>query len=53
MATPSNILACRTPWTEEPGKLQSIGLQRDGHDWAIEHVCLPITEAKEEITVVF
>ena len=29
----SNILAWRIPWTEEPGGLQSIGLQRPGHDW--------------------
>ena len=27
MATHSNILAWRTPWTEEPGGLQSMGLQ--------------------------
>ena len=27
-----NILAWRFPWTEEPDGLQSIGLQRDGHD---------------------
>ena len=32
MVTHSSILACRIPWTEEPGKLQSIGLQRVGHD---------------------
>ena len=32
MATHSNILAWRTPWTEEPGELQFIGLQRVGHD---------------------
>ena len=32
MATYSNILAWRIPWTEEPGGLQSIGLQRIGHD---------------------
>ena len=32
MATHSSILAWRTPWTEEPGKLQSMGLQRVGHD---------------------
>ena len=30
----SNILAWRIPWTEEPGKLQSMGLQRVGHDSA-------------------
>ena len=28
MATHSNILACRIPWTEEPGGLQSTGSQR-------------------------
>ena len=27
MATPSSILAWRNPWIEEPGRLQSIGLQ--------------------------
>ena len=32
MATHSSILAWRTPWTEEPGGLQSTGLQRVGHD---------------------
>ena len=32
MATHSSIPARRTPWTEEPGRLQSIELQRVGHD---------------------
>ena len=32
MATHSSILAWRTPWTEEPGRLQSTGSQRVGHD---------------------
>ena len=32
MATCSSILAWRIPWTEEPGRLQSIRLQRVGHD---------------------
>ena len=32
MATQSNILAWRTPWTEGSGKVQSIGLQRVRHD---------------------
>ena len=32
MATHSSILAWRIPWTEEPGGLQSKGLQRVGHD---------------------
>ena len=31
-ATHSSFLAWGTPWTEEPGELQSIGSQRDGHD---------------------
>ena len=32
MATHSSILAWKIPWTEEPGRLQSIGLQRVEHD---------------------
>ena len=32
MAIHSSILAWRIPWTEEPGRLQSKGLQRVGHD---------------------
>ena len=32
MATNSSILARRIPWTEEPGGLQSMELQRVGHD---------------------
>ena len=32
MATHSSILAWRIPWTEEPGWLQSMGLQRVGHN---------------------
>ena len=31
-ATPSSIPAWRIPWTKEPGRLQSVGLQRVGHD---------------------
>ena len=34
MATHSSILAWKISWTEEPGELQSIGLQRVEHDWA-------------------
>ena len=34
MATHSSILAWRIPWTEEPGRLQFMGLQRVGHDWS-------------------
>ena len=34
MATHSSILVWRIPWTEEPGRLQSTGSQRVGHNWA-------------------
>ena len=33
MATHSSILAWRIPWTEKPGGLQSVGLQRDATEW--------------------
>ena len=33
MATHSSILAWRIAWMEEPGGLQSTGLQKVGHDW--------------------
>ena len=32
MATHSSILAWKVPWTEKPGRLQSMGSQRVGHD---------------------
>ena len=32
MAAHSSILAWKSAWTEEPGRLQSSGLQRAGHD---------------------
>ena len=32
MATHSSILAWKIPWMVEPGRLQSMGLQRVGHD---------------------
>ena len=38
MATHSRILAWRIPWTEEPGRLQSMGLQRVGHNLATKHI---------------
>ena len=37
VATHFTILACRIPWTEEPGGLLSTGSQRVRHDWAIKH----------------
>ena len=38
MAIHSGILVWRVPWREEPGGLQSIGSQRVGYDWVIEHM---------------
>ena len=35
MAAHSSILAWKIPWTEEPGRLQSMGSQRVGQDWEI------------------
>ena len=39
MATHSSILAQEIPWTEEPGGLQCMGLQRVEQDLATEHLC--------------
>ena len=36
---PSSILACDIPWTEEPGALQSMGLQTVRYNYATEHAC--------------
>ena len=37
MTTHSSVLAWRIPWTEEPGGLQSMGLQRVGQDCVTKH----------------
>ena len=42
VATHSGIHAWRIPWTEVPGGLQSIGLQRVGHNLVTEHFNLGI-----------
>ena len=44
MATHSSILAGKIPWTEEPGGLQSMGLQRVGHEHA--HIHAPLFEKR-------
>ena len=38
LANPSSILTWEIPWTEEPGWLQSTGLQRVRHNLATEHI---------------
>ena len=39
IATRSSTLAWETPWTEETGRVQSMGSQRVGHNWVTEHAC--------------
>ena len=63
MATYSTILAQGIPWTEEPGKLQSMGSQESGMtqqvnhqqclNWQIKNVCIsmPVTVMSEEVKI--
>ena len=46
MAMYSTILAWKTPWTEEPGGLGSIGLQRVEHNLVAEHIAQHINSEK-------
>ena len=46
MTIHSSILAWRIPWTEEPGRLQSMRLQRIKHDWS-NLACICIVEANK------
>ena len=43
MATHSSILAWRIPWTEEPGGLPSMGLQRAVHDLTAKQITTTTT----------
>ena len=45
MATHSSVLVCEIPWTEEPGRLQSMGSQRVRHDWTCTHMHVEISES--------
>ena len=48
MATHSSTLVWKIPWTEEPGRIQSMGSQRVGHDRVIHfHLQLKIPEMRE------
>ena len=49
MATYSSALAWEIPWTEEPGGLQSMGLQRVRHDIATKQQYSPHLELRELI----
>ena len=52
MATHSRVLAWRIPWTEKPGRLQSMGSHRVGHDWSdlagreLDYVILQVREPR-------
>ena len=52
MATGSTILAWRIPWTEEPGRLQSMGLQRVGHNCS-DLACMRVASKKSNNTSQF
>ena len=47
MTTHTSILAWRIPWTEEPGGLQSMGLQRVGHNLETKTICETVDEDLE------
>ena len=49
MATHSSILAWKTPWTEEPGGLQSMVSQRVRHDWVTNYtyICTPNSQGNK------
>ena len=49
MATHSSTLAWRIPWTEEPGRLRSMGLQRVGKDWVTSLHSLHTLSLKKEM----
>ena len=51
MASHSSVLAWKIPWTEEPGGLQSMGLQRVGHNLATEQQQQQQAKLGEKITV--
>ena len=53
MATHSSILAWEIPWTEEPDGLQSMRLQRVGHDWATSlHFTSLVAQSVKNLPVV-
>ena len=51
MATHSSILAQEMPWTEEPGGLQCMGLQRVEQDLATEHLCTVVECSRHSVNV--
>ena len=52
MVTQSSILAWRIPWTEEPGRLQSMGSQRVGYNWVTEPARTGFRQSKTKRMVI-
>ena len=48
MAPHSSTLAWAIPWAEEPGRLQSMGSQRVGHDWATSPSLFPFMHRRRK-----
>ena len=53
MAPHSSTLAWQIPWTEDPGRLQSLGLLEVGHNWMLLWVTKTKLEFREVYTMVF
>ena len=51
MAIHSSTIAWKIPWTEEPGREESVGSQRVGHDWATSLSLSPKQEKNKYITI--
>ena len=50
MATHSSVLSWRIPWTEKPGRLQSLGSHRVRHDWS-DLVVVVVVVVEEDISL--
>ena len=50
MATYSSTLVFEVPWTEDPGRLQSMGLQRVSHDWLTNTFIFQLATEDEPVT---
>ena len=48
VAPHSSTLACKIPWTEEPGRLQSVGSLRVGHNWVTSLLLFPFLHWKRK-----
>ena len=53
MATRSSSLAWKIPWTEEPGRLQSMGSQRGAHDRATLLTSHILNSKKKQVGLIF